>query len=242
MRVALLSDLHGNDVAFRAVLADMRKQGADQIVCLGDIATLGPQPRRTVELLFELNCPCIMGNHDAFLLEPGLLEAYTNAASVIDSVNWCREQLSRESLGYLATFKPLLEIPLGSDATLLLYHGSPRSNVEDILVTTPAEQLDVLLGERHATVMAGGHTHLQMLRQHRGSLVVNVGSVGMPFKEYVAGGRPTLLAHAEYAIVEQTGGVVSVALHRVPVDKRALQSSVAETENPLRPWLVQQYA
>lgn len=241
MRVALLSDLHGNDVAFPAVLADIRKQGADQIVCLGDIATLGAQPQRTVELLFELNCPCIMGNHDAFLLEPGLLQAYTNAAPIIESVNWCREQLSRETLDRLATFEPILEISLGSNSTLLLFHGSPRSNVEDILATTPPEQLDVLLGERHATVMAGGHTHLQMLRQHRGGLVVNVGSVGMPFKEYMAGGRPTVLAHAEYAVVEQRDGVVSVTLHRVPVDRKALQDSVAATENPLRQWLIEQY-
>jgi predicted phosphodiesterase len=242
MRVALLSDLHGNDVAFRAVLAEIRKQGADQIVCLGDIATLGAQPQRTVEILFELNCPCIMGNHDAFLLEPGLLQAYTSAAPVIESVNWCREQLPKESLRYLATFKPLLEIPLGPGSTLLLYHGSPRSNVEEILATTPPERLDELLEDRQATVMAGGHTHLQMLQQHRGSLLVNVGSVGMPFKEYVAGGRPTLLSHAEYAVVEQTSGVVSVTLHRVPVDKTALQASVAETGNPLRQWLNQQYA
>jgi predicted phosphodiesterase len=242
MRVALLSDLHGNDVAFRAVLADIRRQGADQIVCLGDVATLGAQPQRTVELLFELNCPCIMGNHDAFLLDPELLKAYTSAAAVIDSVNWCREQLSREAFAYFANFKPILEIPLGSNSALLLYHGSPRSNVEDILATTPPEQLDALLGERNAAVMAGGHTHLQMLRQHRGSLVVNAGSVGMPFKEYVAGGRPTLLAHAEYAIVEQKDGVVSVTLHRVPIDRRALQDSVSATGNPLRQWLIEQYA
>ncbi len=242
MRFALLSDLHGNDVAFRAVLADIRKRGADQIVCLGDIATLGAQPQRTLELLVALNCPCIMGNHDAFLLQPELLQAYTSAAPVIESVNWCREQLSKDGLGYLATFKPFLEISLGAHATLLLYHGSPRSNVDDILATTPPEQLDALLEHRHATVMAGGHTHLQMLRQHRGSLVVNVGSVGMPFKEYVGGGRPTILAHAEYAVVEQTDGVVSIALHRVPVDRSALQDSVAASANPLRQWLAQQYA
>ncbi len=161
-----------------------------------------------------------MGNHDAFLLEPDLVEAYTNAPPIIDAVNWCREQLSRESFDYLSTFKP----------------------TADILATTPLEQLDVLLEERQATVMAGGHTHLQMLRQHRGSLVLNVGSVGMPFKKYVAGARPTILAHAEYAIVEETRGVVSVALYRVPIDKDALQISLAQTTNPLRDLLIQQYA
>ena len=46
MRVALLSDIHDNDVALRAVLADIKRQGVDQIVCLGDVATLGPPPKR----------------------------------------------------------------------------------------------------------------------------------------------------------------------------------------------------
>jgi predicted phosphodiesterase len=241
MRIALLSDIHGNDVAFDAVLADIRKRGVDQVAFLGDVATLGPRPQRTVEMLFELNCLCIMGNHDAFLLEPGLVAAYTKASLVIEAIDWCGQQLSVESLDFIATFKSVSEIPLGPSARLLLYHGSPRSNVEEILATTPPEQLDVLLDGQHATVMAGGHTHLQMLRQHRGHLVLNVGSVGQPFKEYVAGGRPTILAHAEYAIVEEAAGVVSAALYRVPVDKRALQDSVARTGSPLRDWLRQQY-
>ena len=241
MRVALISDIHGNDVALRAVLADIRRRGVDQIVCLGDVATLGPSPQRTVDLVVELNCPCIMGNHDAFLLEPGLVKTYTQAAPVIDAIDWCGNELSRESFDYFRTFKPVAELPLGLGA-MLLYHGSPRSNVEDILATTPPEQLDMLLGERQANVMAGGHTHIQMLRQHRDRLVVNVGSVGMPFKEYAAGARPTILAHAEYAVVEETHGVVDISLCRVPLDKTAMRNSLAQTTNPLRDWPIQQYA
>lgn len=71
---------------------------------------------------------------------------------------------------------------------------------------------------------------------------MNAGSVGMPFKEYVAGARPTILAHAEYAVVEEAAGVVGVALYRVPLDKNALQDSLAQTTNPLRDLLLQQYA
>ena len=242
MRIALLSDTHGNDVAFRAVIADIKARGADHTIFLGDVATLGAQPQRTVELLMELECPCIMGNHEGFLLRLGMLEKYTKAVATIESVNWCRDQLSKESLDYLATFKRTIELPLGSNATLLLYHGSPRSFLEDILPTTPPERVDEVLDGRDATVMAGGHTHLQMMRQHRGILLVNVGSVGMPFKEYVGGQRPTLLAHAEYAVVQEDGGVVSVALHRVPLDRSVLHKSVAESKNPMREWLMQQYA
>jgi hypothetical protein len=71
---------------------------------------------------------------------------------------------------------------------------------------------------------------------------VNAGSVGMPFKEYAAGGRPTILAHAEYAVVEETANAVSVTLHRVPLDRSELQESLTEKGNPLLGWLMQQYA
>jgi hypothetical protein len=163
------------------------------------------------------------------------------AAPVIDAINWCREQLSRESFDYLRSFKPIAELPLGL-GSMLLYHGSPRSHVEDILATTAPEILDTIFEERQATLMAGGDTHLQMLRQHRGRLVLNVGSVGMPFKEYVAGARPTIFAHAEYAIVEEAGGVVGIAMYRVPLDKNAMRDGLAQAANPLRDWLIQQYA
>ncbi|KRQ03812.1 protein phosphatase [Bradyrhizobium manausense] len=227
-------------MALRAVLADIKRRGVDQTVCLGDVATLGPSPQRSVDLLIELNCPCIMGNHDAFLLEPGLVKTYTQASAVIDAIDWCRDQLSSGSFDYLRTFKPVAELPLGLGA-MLLYHGSPRSNVEDILATTPPEQLDVLLGERQASVMAGGHTHVQMLRQHRGRLVLNVGSVGMPFRDYVAGARPTILAHAEYAVLEEINGVVDVSLCRVPLDRTAMRDSLARSTSPLSGWLAEQY-
>ncbi|MEO6600819.1 MAG: metallophosphoesterase family protein, partial [Polyangiaceae bacterium] len=69
MRVALISDLHGNELAFNAVLADIARQGVDQIICLGDVATLGPRPRDVLGRLAELRCVCILGNHDEFMLD-----------------------------------------------------------------------------------------------------------------------------------------------------------------------------
>ncbi len=90
--------------------------------------------------------------------------------------------------------------------------------------------------------MAGGHTHLQMLRQHRGMLIVNPGSVGLPFKEFVGGQTPTVLSHAEYATVEANTSALNVNLRRVPLDKNALREAVAACDNPLRGMLLQQYA
>ena len=114
--------------------------------------------------------------------------------------------------------------------------------MEDLLATTPPDELDRLLDGHTAAVMAGGHTHIQMLRQHRGVLLVNPGSVGLPFKEYVAGRPPTIMDHAEYAIVESRHGAVSVTLQRVPLDRSALRASLADWDNPLRGMLSAQYA
>lgn len=242
MRIALISDIHANEIALRAVLVDIGRTGADQIVCLGDVATLGPSPRAVIEILRERGCACIMGNHDEFLIDPALIRSYSKEKPVTDAVEWCRGELGREDLDFVRGFERTRQIPLDQRSTLFVFHGSPRSNMVDILATTSADQLDDMLVGADATVMACGHTHLQMLRQHRGTLVVNPGSVGLPFKEYVSGRAPTVLAHAEYATVEAADGRVSVSLHRVPLDVRALREAAQASDVPLRDLLMQQYS
>jgi putative phosphoesterase len=243
MRVALISDLHANQLALEAVRRDIATVGVDQIICLGDVATLGPQPNAVIQTLRDMGCPCIKGNHDDFLLDAALIHGYTEAPVVVDAVDWCRDQLSSDELDVLSAFKATMELDLDSRTKLLLFHGSPESHMDDLLSTTPAEELDRLLGGHHATVMAGGHTHVQMLRQHRGTLLVNPGSLGQPFREYVNGRTPTVLAHAEYATVEADNGVVNVTLHRVDLDRSALKAAAAAiADNPLTPFLVQQYS
>ena len=93
MRVALISDIHGNAIALEAVLRDITRVGADRTICLGDTATLGPSPVEVLGMLRDLRIPCITGNHDAFLLEPDLLATYTQAPPVVAAVDWCREVL-----------------------------------------------------------------------------------------------------------------------------------------------------
>jgi predicted phosphodiesterase len=192
-------------------------------------------------MLQDLGCPCILGNHDAFMLDAGLIRTYTEAPVVVDAVDWCRDVLTADDLDYLRGFQETSGIELDAGAMLFLFHGSPRSHMEDLLCTTPADRLEEMLDGHTATVMAGGHTHLQMLRQHRGALVVNPGSVGMPFKEYASGGPPTILPHAEYATVESTNGIVDVRLRRVALDRRALRDAAAARDFPLRESLVEQY-
>jgi putative phosphoesterase len=242
MRVALISDLHGSEFALNAVLADIARTGVDQIVCLGDVVTLGPRPREVLGRLAELGCICILGNHDEFMLDERLTRSYSEAPLIIEAVDWCRAQLTSAELKFIASFSRRFELKLNNSGNLLLFHGTPDSNTTDLLATTPAERVDELLGRRRATVMAGGHTHLQMLRQHRGTLLVNPGSVGLAFKEYAAGKAPTLMPHAEYAVVEAMDGDVAVSLRRVPLDKAELRAAAGTAMHPLKSWMMQQYS
>ncbi|MCC6764805.1 MAG: metallophosphoesterase family protein [Deltaproteobacteria bacterium] len=241
MRIALISDLHGNEVALRAVLADADRVGCDEIICLGDVATLGPAPNAVIQLLRERTTRRILGNHDDFMLKRDLIHSYTETPIVVESVEWCRARLSDDEVAFLRTFQASLAIPLDGQATLVLFHGTLRSHMEDLLATTPPEEVDEMLMGRRGTVMAGGHTHLQMTRQHRGVLIVNPGSVGLPFQEHPDGCPPTLLCHAEYAMIEAANGAVAVQLRRVPVDRAAMAAAIAATDNPIRHYLLEQY-
>lgn len=236
----MISDLHGQMAALSAVLGDAEARGVDRLVCLGDVATLGPSPKAMLAELRKLGCTCIMGNHDAFLLDAALIHTYSEAPIIIEAVDWCRAQMSDDELDFVRGFEATHTIDLGGGATLLCYHGSPRSNVEDLLATTPPDEVDAMLHGHAATVMAGGHTHLQMTRQHFGTLLVNPGSVGLPFEAYVAPKPPSLLRHAEYAIVEATGANVSVSLHRVAVDVEARRAELVGVDFVMQGMLLAQ--
>jgi putative phosphoesterase len=241
MRVALISDLHGNPAALEAVLDAVKDEGVDRIVCLGDVATLGPEPNAVIGRLMQLGCPCILGNHDEFLLKPELIAGYTAAPLVVQSIAWCSARLTAAEREFLGSMKQQLELDLGDGVRLACFHGSPRSHTENLLATTSDEQLDEALGTVQAEVIAFGHTHLQMVRQHRGRMLVNPGSVGMPFKQFAGGGEPTVMSHAEYATVQAHGGRLRIAAHRVPVDLGALQAQLRGSDLPLRASLSSQY-
>jgi len=241
-RIALISDIHGNDLALEVALDDIHRERVDQIICLGDVATLGPQPREVIARLKALGCLCVMGNHDAFLLDPGLIPAYTTEPIIVETIEWCARQLTRADVDYLRSFLPSVSLSLDTSNTLLCFHGSPKSNTDNILATTPPPELDKLLEGQTATLLAGGHTHLQMLRQHKGALIVNPGSAGQPFVETTSQGPPRLLPWAEYAIVNSHNGVIGIELRRVPLDPDALRQRASASDVPLRGWLIQQYA
>jgi putative phosphoesterase len=226
--LALISDIHGNCVALDAVLADATAHGAGGIICLGDLAAGGPQPREVISRLREVGCLAVRGNADGWLLD-GLAPGRSDATRRLgDVVSWAGALLTADERVYLATLPPTLTIAVG-DWTFLCCHGSPRAEVDALLAVTPDAELDDLLADAPAAdALVCGHTHLQMLRHYRRGLLLNPGSVGLPLGSLAAtAGGMSMPASAEYAIVEVEGGDVEIVFRRVPVDVDALTAATA---------------
>ncbi len=234
MRLAVIADIHGNLVSLNTVLTEITRQGVDQIICLGDVAATGPQPRECLARVLELNCPVVMGNTDEWLLNPHLsatADEDEKTAQIEEIDLWCAAQLGKNEQVFLRSFTRTHTITLDGDVTLLGYHGSPRSNLEGIHPDTPEKETVEMVAGHDALIMAGGHTHNQMMRHVRDKIIINCGSVGLPFEKDAAGNYHT--PHwAEFALVEWAAGRVSIDLRRVPVDVGANFAAIQASAMP----------
>jgi predicted phosphodiesterase len=219
MRVAIISDIHGNCFALDAALADLREQSVSQIACLGDAVQGGPQPAQVVARLQELGCPVVMGNADAWLLS-GI------ATSPVEEVTerqmmtreWSLSQLSDADRAYIRAFQPTVEVPLGGGRSLLCFHGSPYSFDDIILPETPEEEFHRFLDEFRHAIMTGGHTHMQQVRRLDKTFFFNPGSIGLAYNRHQPGEGVKADAWAEYAILSHKDETLSLEFRRVPLD------------------------
>lgn len=243
MRIAFISDIHGNFTALQAVLSDIRSQNIDQIVCLGDTITLGPQPKEVLNTLRELNCVLIKGNHDWAIQDPEEAAKFEITEYLIPDLYWCRERLSPDDLIFIDNFEATHEIVLPNGVVVCCFHGSPLSSTDLIQSTTPADLLDKYFKGQNASIFIGGHSHIQMYRRYGDKLILNSGSVGNAFMyAYSPGNIPSLLPWAEYTIIHQEGNELDVDLRRVYFDTDALQKIIRGSDLPGMDWWLRQYS
>ncbi len=227
----MISDIHGNHMALQKVLEDVGN-GNRAFVCLGDVAWGGPQPSEVLRELRRLSCPIVMGNTDEFLI--GRRKERLRGRWK-DLELWCREALTDEDRDFIRGFKPTITFNLNGGLKLLCYHGSPRSNREAIYSTTADAKLGRICRGHPEKVLAGGHTHSQMVRRFGDKLIINPGSVGQPF-EYKGKAAVSILPRAEYATVDYGGGKLSMNLKRVRYDMDELKPVVARSDMPHKDW------
>jgi predicted phosphodiesterase len=167
--LALVSDIHGNDRAFAAVVAELDRCGVEDAVCLGDAVQGGDDPRQVLDRLAGLGWPVVLGTADDFLLEVQADSPEEITDAQLEKRAWTLAQLDVGHLEQIRSFQRTVE--LGS---LLAFHGSPRSYDDVLLPDTEDDSAWLVAG---FDVLAGGHTHRQWTRVVAGALYVNPGAV-----------------------------------------------------------------
>lgn len=241
MPLAIFSDTHGNLSALDAALEDMKKFGVTEFFCLGDVANFGPTPKETLQRVRDLDCPVVMGNTDAYLLEPRTLNDVKQPGEhtefFLEVEAWSAAQLDEDDLSFVRTFAPTHSLTF-EGITLLGYHGSPLSYDDQIEAITPDDTLDTYFQNAEAAVFAGGHTHTQFVRRYCSSRLMNPGSVGISYVKRKGSGDFVNYAVAEYALLEVLNGEPNLTLRRVPYDLQDVFDAVEESNMPFKErWL-----
>lgn len=219
MKIAAVSDIHGNLSALEAVLADIHKRGVDLIVNLGDILSGPLLPRETADRLMALELPTISGNHERQVLcmdpdDMGASDRYAHDRITPAQRDWLRA---------LPKFcRP--------DADVFMCHATPQNDVdcylEDIvdgeLRPAPLRAIEERTGSCDAALILCGHSHIPRLAQlHSGQIIVNPGSVGIQAYEGHHPGPHTVEVgspHGRYAIAERSSATWTVEFIAVPYD------------------------
>jgi len=190
MKIAIISDIHGNLDALESTLSDIRKENCNKIFCLGDIVMAGPEPIKTIEKVHALmqskDFHIIQGNTDE-MLSVFSFDTYNKilkANEVMGNAYLAdSEILTEEDKKFLANLPKQKEIEI-SNIKILLVHGSPRKNNENIYPNLPINEIEEMIKDTNANIIFCGHTHTPCGYQtNTNQTIVNVGSIGRPFTD-----------------------------------------------------------
>jgi predicted phosphodiesterase len=191
MKVAVISDIHGNKQAFQATLEAIAASDAAEVWCLGDLVGYGADPDACVELAREHAAVCLAGNHDLAVTGEIPLEEFSRGASL--AARWTQEVIAQENLAFLQTLSPQ-----GRESSVGLYHASPRNPVWEYVLSALLAEL--CLDAQRDRLCLIGHSHVALSFMRRqgelatgepqrngtqldltaGEWLINPGSVGQP--------------------------------------------------------------
>ena len=225
MKLAVLADIHANLPALHAVLDNIDAWRPDAVVVAGDIVNRGPRPVECLRLMLDRQRTAgwrvVLGNHEEYVLHQARPDAARSGPQfdIFQSSYWTWQRLNGHVHDLEAMpFQQSLVSPDGSEARVT--HASMRGTRDGIFPETPDDVLRLQVGRPHAPLFVVGHTHWPLVRRVNGTLVVNVGAVGMPFD-----GDP----RASYGQLTWQRGGWQAGIMRVPYDRQQTERDFFDT-------------
>jgi putative phosphoesterase len=231
MKLAFISDIHGNAVALEHVLNDLKEKNVDKIFVLGDICFRGPEPRRSLDLVRSLNTDVIKGNADEWIVR-GIKEGEvpSNAIEIMNREReWATSQLDEESVEYLRQLPSEVNVEYGK-VKIHGFHATP-SSLFDIVQPNEEDEMmeEKLMANAEADIYIYAHIHKPFIRYINGKCIINTGSVGLPFDG---------LPRSSYVLIDIQEEAVQTAIIRTDYNLQHVISRFKESNYPNKELMV----
>jgi len=216
MKLAVLSDIHGNEHALDAVLNDIARQKADKVLVLGDSITDFAQATRAVLNKVRQHADYVIrGNREGYMLKwhageyGDLYRTHKQFSCHLKAY----EMLTESDLAYIAALPKQISLVFDDAFSLRMVHGSPFSE-SDVIREEASELLARSAAATAESILLCGHTHKPMVKEINGKTIINVGSVGLNFDKSFS---------AQYTLITYESGLVHIDMRKVPYDFEAFK-------------------
>lgn len=231
MRIAIISDIHGNLPALINVLDDIQAREIQQVYCLGDLTDFAPWPNECIHLIKTLNIPCIQGNHDQWIAEDSAIVSLAHhspeeARAREIAINHSKAIVTGDNKIFLGElpFQIRLDYRIGNKHwQILLVHAHPDSNNQHLYEDEPDETFALLLEREQADALIMGHTHYSFIKAIDSKWAINCGSVGRSKETN---------RDASYLIIEICKDRIVPEIIQLDFNKSSVRNAIKDSDIP----------
>ena len=189
MKIAIISDIHGNLEALTAVINDIEQENVDNVFVCGDLAMAGPNPVEVIDTLQKLaenkDLTFVLGNTDEMILkanENDCTDYLPGDETMRAALTYTQQVLDEKQIEFIRDI-PEQQVVMVDSLSVLIVHGSPRNIGENITPELDENVMKQMLEGHNENIIFCGHTHLPVIHKINNQTVVNAGSVGRPFTD-----------------------------------------------------------